>query len=123
MALILIHNNQFTPVLDALNDPNTVYVIPSFQRPYAWSERQIKDLCLDMEKASNPRNGYHYLSALHFIPVDVSDQNAQITDFIDYQGIEHLRILKDAANNHELRTQQRNPVKIYAVVDGQQRWV
>lgn len=121
MPLNLIRNDQFTIVLGALNDPNTVYIIPNFQRPYAWTERQINDLFLDMEKASNQQNGYHYLSALHLISVDPGEPKDPLADFIDYKGIEHLTILQNAAKNDELETQDINPVKIYAVVDGQQR--
>jgi hypothetical protein len=121
MPLNLIRNDQFTTVLGALNDPNTIYLIPNFQRPYAWSERQINDLFLDMEKASKQQNGYHYLAALHLISVNPNDPKDPLADFIDYQGIGHLTILQNAAKNDQLETQDINPVKIYAVVDGQQR--
>ena len=88
--MTLIRNDQFTKVWGALTDPNTVYVIPTFQRPYAWSEKQITDLLSDMEKAANQPNGHHYLSALHLIPVDPNNPNDPIADFIDYNNIPHL---------------------------------
>ena len=37
MALHLIRSDNFSSVLSVLNDPETIFVIPIFQRPYAWS--------------------------------------------------------------------------------------
>jgi hypothetical protein len=115
MALNLIRPTAFTEVLSIVNDTETVFVIPSFQRPYAWGGRQIDDLFRDMEKA-NQTNGYHYLSALHLISLQPQEAYAPLSGFID-SDIEHLSILQES----ELKTNLGKPVHVYAVVDGQQR--
>ena len=84
MALRPILPTDFITVLNALNDPDTVYVIPSFQRPYAWDKgHQVEDLLLDMNKASKTK-GQHYLSALHLIPLNPESPDDRLAEFVDY---------------------------------------
>jgi hypothetical protein len=119
MTLNLIRPQQFTTVLGALTDPSTVYVVPSFQRPYAWVEKQTRDLLRDMEKATLVK-GSHYLSALHLIGIDLREE-ATLTEFLDERGNDDLENLKRLTNEDGLRTAADAPVHVYAVVDGQQR--
>lgn len=120
MALSLILPQQFTSVLSALTDPGTVYVIPSFQRPYAWGPEQVRDLLRDMEKAHGRKNGSHYLSALHLIGVDM-EQESTLVEFLDDSGNEDLGIIKQLFKDGDLRTDHDEIIRVYAVVDGQQR--
>lgn len=70
----------------------------------------------------------HYLSALHLTEVSSSalsgthrsPDSLVIDDFLDSANPDIQR-LKDAARNKNLFTNQRQPLEIYAVVDGQQR--
>lgn len=59
----IIDSNQFAYIFDVLTDQTAIFIIPSFQRPYAWEERQVNDLFQDMTKAYNLSGG-HYIS--HF---------------------------------------------------------
>ena len=115
----LIRPDQFTSVLAALTDRDTVYVVPSFQRPYAWTLDQIGDLLRDIEKASPA--GVHYLSALYLIPIDLGKTDEALADFIDRDSSRDLDLLRQRARNGMLHTQAHVPVQAYAVVDGQQR--
>ncbi|MDM8516830.1 DUF262 domain-containing protein [Desulfobacterales bacterium HSG16] len=118
MALKTILPSQFTKVLSALNDPDTIYVIPSFQRPYAWDEKQIKDLLNDMEKASRTGDGSHYLSALHLIPVQFDKDDDPLVGFVG----DAKDILREVMIDNQLQKRPNgNTVKVYAVIDGQQR--
>jgi hypothetical protein len=117
MPLNVIRPNQFVKVLEVLTERNTVYVIPSFQRPYAWENKQIEDLTRDMEKAGKITTGYHYLSALHLIPLDLSSDSDPLTPFIEDAN----KIFHDTKGDNELITEDMNEIQIYAVVDGQQR--
>lgn len=119
MALHLIRSDNFSSVLSVLNDPETIYVIPTFQRPYAWSEDQVKDLLQDMEKASP--DGRHYMSALHLIPIAPGGHETPMNRYVDYQSNKDLALLEIAGSKDNLRTDRDNPVKVYAVIDGQQR--
>ena len=120
MPLNLIRPQQFTSVIAALQEPGTVYVVPSFQRPYAWIEDQIDDLLRDMEKASRP-NGAHYLSALYLIPLKLSRPDDELVEFINGGANQHLQLLLDHARNGHLRTDTHQPIEVLALVDGQQR--
>ena len=77
-----ISPHQFTTVLQALTDPETIYVVPSFQRPYAWETDQIKDLLRDMAKAAARSEGSHYLAAIHLIPLDLARADDPLTEFV-----------------------------------------
>ncbi len=118
MPLNLIRPQHFTSVLEALTDRDTVYVVPSFQRPYAWTTIQILDLLRDIEKASP--NGVHYLSAIYLIPLKMAQTNDELAEFFDGNN-KDLELLRQYAQNDVLQTHERILLKVYAVVDGQQR--
>jgi len=119
MPLNLIRPQQFTTVIEALTSRGTVYVVPSFQRPYAWVEKQTLDLLRDMEKAALV-NGSHYLSALHLININLVESAAQMEFLGDPQN-KDLRTLQRLAEEHQLLTEAGTPIHVYAIVDGQQR--
>ncbi len=119
MPFNLIGPNQFTTVLSALTNQNIVYIIPSFQRPYAWETKQVCDLLRDMEKADSVK-GSHYLSALHLIGLDLG-KDSTLTEFLDDTGNDDLGTLRRLAKADELRTTAEASIHAYAVVDGQQR--
>jgi hypothetical protein len=116
MALTPILPQQFSTVLDLLTDPTVVYFIPTFQRPYAWGAMQIEDLGRDMEKAQQ-FNGHHYLSAIHLLEHYPANPDVRLQDFA---GHAH-EVFAQAMQNGALLTNNMNPVRVYAVVDGQQR--
>ncbi|GAA9862234.1 hypothetical protein VN0635_06410 [Helicobacter pylori] len=41
-----------------------VFEIPSYQRGYAWQERQLKDFWNDLEHVSKLGNQFHYMHSL-----------------------------------------------------------
>jgi hypothetical protein len=105
----LIQPTDFCKINEILMD-KAIFIIPNFQRPYVWGERQFKDLFNDLEKAAQ-NNGFHYLSAIHVLELQPADWSNLIDD-----NNEDCQKLKD--NNADLFG---NPIPIYAVVDGQQR--
>jgi len=107
----LIQPTDFCPIHEILTD-KTIFIIPNFQRPYVWGERQFKDLFNDLEKAAAQNNGFHYLSAIHVLKLQPTDSNW--SNLVDAN--EDCQKLKD--NNADLLG---NPFPIYAVIDGQQR--
>lgn len=52
-----------------LFNPSTVYVIPTFQRPYAWEETQRNEMIEDIRTAAGKANPYHYFAPVHLIPM------------------------------------------------------
>lgn len=116
MALIPILPQQFSTVLDLLTDPTVVYFIPTFQRPYSWESRHTNDLGRDMEKAQQFAS-HHYLSAIHLLQYNPANQNDPLHDFASHAQ----QVFVQAMQNGNLLTNNMNPVRVYAVVDGQQR--
>lgn len=127
MPFGIIRPDQFTSIHDIFTDPTAVFIIPSFQRPFAWEDKHLEDLLDDMAKAHTDGRE-HYLSALHLIEVssatltgaDNLPDSLAIGDFLDAANPD-IKQLADAARTDRLFTNQRQPLKIYAVVDGQQR--
>lgn len=117
MTIPTVKQQQFIQVLRAINDAETVYVIPSFQRPYAWESKQILDMEHDMQKAA-AFNAYHYFAPLHLIPLNFTDPTHLIDQFIT-----HAKPIVEPAIDKQGLVISTNlvPVDFYAVVDGQQR--
>lgn len=46
-----------------------IYVIPTFQRPYAWEKVQREDLRDDIITAAKSPNPWHYFAPIHVIKV------------------------------------------------------
>lgn len=111
----MILTTQIDTVLATLTDQNSLYFIPSFQRPYAWEAKQIDDLGHDMTKAYN-YHGHHYLAALHFLSYEPANPEHPLANFAEYAQ----EVLQHGIQNGQLMT-AAGPVNVYAVVDGQQR--
>jgi hypothetical protein len=99
-----INPHQFTTVIQALTDAETVYIVPNFQRPYAWEKKQIIDLLQDMTKANARSEGSHYLSALHLIPLDLSKADDPLAEFIDDKTNDDIQALQRLARDDRLKT-------------------
>ncbi|KAB2933760.1 MAG: DUF262 domain-containing protein [Candidatus Contendobacter sp.] len=117
----IIHSNQFESIYNLLTDQATIFIIPSFQRPYAWEESQVKDLWQDMIKASS-LNGGHYLSTFHLIEINSSELLNNQSVFLDFQGNDDLNKLQSAfQKDGVLQDHYYKPIQLHMVVDGQQR--
>jgi len=96
-------------------DRNAIYVVPTFQRPYAWEEKQLSDLFKDIEIACNRPHPYHYLSPVHLVKVDSPKdtiwQDYTDNDNPDIQALRTSQFTKDNGGKFQ----------VYFVVDGQQR--
>ncbi len=93
--------------------PQALFIIPTFQRPYAWEKKQIKDLKEDFLRAFGHVPHIHYFAHIHVVPIDPAGWLGPMERFLD-------REIPD------IRTAEANAPyipKIYAVVDGQQRLV
>ncbi len=59
-----------------------VFEIPSYQRGYAWQERQLKDFWNDLEHVSKLGNQFHYMHSLTLreIENELEDSTFEIID-------------------------------------------
>ncbi len=97
----------------------TVFIIPTFQRPYAWEEPQWNDLIDDLgvgaqRSAANPA-WIHYFGAIHTIPCEPN--SPLLVDYVDPNNadIANLRDCNFADVDGRL--------DVHLVVDGQQRLI
>jgi|GEM_PF-6777998 len=108
------NSGNFDSVWSVFNR-NAVYVIPTFQRPYAWEEKQLSDLYKDIEIACTRPNPYHYLSPIHLVkinhPKDSIWQNYTDNNNDDIKTLTTSQFTDDDGGRFE----------VYLVVDGQQR--
>jgi len=103
--------NSLPSVRDILADPDTLFVIPTFQRPYAWEQKQIRDLKDDFDSALCTQAERHYFAHVHLVPIEW--HSSADFNFIDQETPDVLTAIRQAS---WIR-------KTYAVVDGQQRLV
>ncbi len=61
-----------------------VFEIPSYQRGYAWQERQLKDFWNDLEHVSKLGNQFHYMHSLTLIELENEFENSAF-EIIDGQ--------------------------------------
>ncbi|GAA7699756.1 DUF262 domain-containing protein [Helicobacter pylori] len=61
-----------------------VFEIPSYQRGYAWQERQLKDFWNDLEHVSKPENQFHYMHSLTLRELENEFENSAF-EIIDGQ--------------------------------------
>jgi len=92
-----------------ISDPDAVFVIPTFQRPYAWGDKQLKDLRQDLCNALNNPPPTHYFAHIHIVSVNSWSALLDKSNTALAMAIGHI----GAGNIGQL----------YAVVDGQQRLV
>jgi len=103
---------------DSINnifDKNAIYVIPIFQRPYAWENKQLSDLINDIYTCCNRSNPYHYLSPIHLIKVDSPDDPV----WYNYTDKDNSDI--DYLSQSGFVNDDGGTCSVYFVVDGQQR--
>ncbi|WP_020504906.1 DUF262 domain-containing protein [Lamprocystis purpurea] len=96
-----------------------IFVIPTFQRPYAWEQSHREDMIRDIQVATarqrhNP-NTIHYFGAIHTI--EVQPDSALLTNYSDPAN-EDINTL---SNNGFQATD--SIFRVHLVVDGQQRLV
>jgi uncharacterized protein with ParB-like and HNH nuclease domain len=86
MALRTTTQNSFEHTVSIIGSENTVFVVPSFQRPFAWEEVHIdalkQDIIIANKRAKYANNkAFHYLSPIYL--VKVSNHNDIIVKYID----------------------------------------
>lgn len=116
-----VNQGNFTSVNNILTTPNTVFIIPIFQRPYAWEANHLQDLFNDLDMASKRDHRYrhHYLSPIHIVKINSPD-NEYWKTYVD-QGNDDIRALNEKASKSGYYDDNQNQLKIYLIIDGQQR--
>jgi len=109
----------FDPVDDVLRQGNKIFVIPVFQRPYAWEEIHIKQLLDDIDTGSKRRpTPAHYLSPIHLVPIRNPKQKEWIY-YVDQSNDDVIALNQTDFTSDE--NGQRGTIRVYMVIDGQQR--
>jgi hypothetical protein len=102
--------------ISQLFNQTDIFVIPTFQRPYAWEvDPQVQDLLRDVSVATGKQIPFHYFGAIHTIKVKPSDPLWR-----DYTDPENPDIQRLSACGFRTDTTSLN---VHLVVDGQQRLV
>lgn len=110
------NQTQFDSVNDIFREGNKVFVIPVFQRPYAWEEQHIQTLIDDIDTASQRKpKPFHYLSPIHVIEIKEPKQK-EWRDYTDDKNDDIQRL-----NKSDFQTDTGSILKVYLVIDGQQR--
>lgn len=107
-----------TPINDTIFQMfagSRVFVIPTFQRPYGWSEPEWKDVVDDVNTAVARPDPFHYFAPIHVVPVANNPQIWQ--DYRDDRN-EDLDALAGAGFRDQL-----GAVETLMVIDGQQRLI
>ena len=129
----IIHPHSFCPISNLFTTDRTVFIIPIFQRPYAWEEEHIQDLLDDINKAGARKYPYHYLSPVHLISISPSDLSTfdesisnfdesklVLGNFAEWEKNEDLELLKKNSNSKYFEGKSGS-INVYYVIDGQQR--
>ena len=110
------HQKSFDRVNDILKQSNKVFVVPVFQRPYAWDETQVQQLIDDIDTGSRRKpSPFHYLSPIHVVEIDSCSQQEWLC-YVD-QSNEDVAALNQA----NFRSDDGGAIRVYLVIDGQQR--
>ena len=112
-----------------MGDPQTVFIIPTFQRPYAWIKKQLDDLQNDILQAhrlaTSGSKGHHYFSPIHVVPLKPDDAlqsgdwSTQLHQYL--HDSDDLQGLRRSTNFGSFVDNLGNPLDVYLVIDGQQR--
>lgn len=89
-----------------------IFVIPTFQRPFAWEEPQWQDLIRDVDVAIGKTNPMHYFGAIHTVKVVPTSPLWR-----DYTDPENPDIQSLSSCNFQTDTSY----DVHLVIDGQQR--
>ena len=110
------NQGNFDPVDDILRQGNKVFVIPVFQRPYAWEEEHIQQLLDDIDTGSKRKPfPVHYLSPIHVVAI----RDPQQSEWIDYVDQSNNDVI--ALNETGFRSDDLGAIRVYLLIDGQQR--
>jgi len=100
-----------------LYNGQNIYVIPTYQRPYAWRrDQQVTELWEDISDAQKIGLDY-FLGAVYLAPLsnnNLSDWKRKVDPFI----CEELDLILSNSHNKNM-----DPINIYLLLDGQQRLV
>ncbi len=105
--------SSFLPVSQLFNQ-SAIYVIPTFQRPYAWEKPQWADLLRDIDNAVQKKSSTHYFAAIHTIKIPPTDPM-----WLNYTDAANPDIQK----LNECGFQTDTNYDVHLVVDGQQRMI
>lgn len=112
----MIYQNAFSSVFSLLNS-NSLFIVPTFQRPFRWKERHIETLVTDINEARNAQRD-HYLSPIHLIEINTTNQDD--VNLLNNYTNQYVRPNIYVANGG-LLDDAGFPVSVYLVIDGQQR--
>lgn len=102
--------------ISKLFNQTDIFVIPTFQRPYAWEvDPQVQDLLRDVSVATGKQSPFHYFGAIHTIKVEPTDPLWR-----NYTDPENPDIQRLSACGFRTDT---TSFDVHLVVDGQQRLV
>ena len=125
MALTTVHQESLIPLSSIMTDTHSVFIVPTFQRPFAWGKEQLQDLHEDIKKTmhiltSSPDN-IHYLAPIHLIPFKASDSNPILKAYLPQNNdIENLLNSLNSFGNKFINDVDEE-LKVYFIIDGQQR--
>lgn len=105
--------STFITVSELFGNQN-IYVIPTFQRPYSWEQHQWNDLKSDVSIAASKPSPYHYFAPIHVI--EITKDDLYWTNYTDQENDD----IKNLSTS-DFRDKYGNALKVYLVVDGQQR--
>lgn len=109
------HISGFDSASQVISNPFNVFVIPTFQRPYAWDDVQVRDLLTDLTTMMKLHPPMHYLSPIHVAHIG-SEDFVTWNRYTDPQ----IREVQYIAEN-DFRDDDNNQLNVYFVIDGQQR--
>lgn len=107
---------SFVPFSSLFSSPH-IYVIPTFQRPYAWEEPQWDDLIHDIQSAAAHPDPYRYFAPIHVVEIN----NPSEYLWSNYTDCSCHDIASLSASN--FRDIRKNALTVFLVVDGQQRLI
>ena len=130
MPITTVHQDSLMSLSSIMSDPNSVFIVPTFQRPFAWGEKQLEDLLEDikktMKRVNSNSNNIHYLAPIHLIPYKTSPDNNNILKvYLPEANKENydIKYLLESLNDkkNEFINSEHDPLKVYLIIDGQQR--
>lgn len=71
MPLRTVSMSSFQSLASAMLSTDSIFIIPTFQRPYAWAYNHVEDLLNDITMATT-RGSHHYFGTIHLIKIPQS---------------------------------------------------
>jgi len=131
MSIKTTNQADLIELIDVMNDTQSVFIIPTFQRPFAWEKDQLRDLREDIEKtnsilSSNPHS-IHYLAPIHLIKITPNLLNSttnslNVKNYLSEDN-KDIKALLESVDESQTRfiDLTGNRLNVYFVIDGQQR--